>query len=396
MPCLKINGNPRMNNICKVILLAGNFPPVFGGISEHLGLIAQNFPVILSVIGMPTRDWQSFDSQQKFYIKRLPLPESWGTSASKYKYLALYYYQELRKEKNYDYILCGEAHHTLMLPAWWVHTQTGIPFGVFTYGAEMLRHQKQVTRFLFNPLLCAAQNVFPDSQRAGEISKDIGVTPDKIHVVNPNVNIERLNGNIAPDVIQKKFGLQGKKCILSMGRLVERKGQDMMIRALPEILNKIPNVHYIIAGRGSYEVQLRKLAKDLSVESHITFTGYVSDDDLGSYYALCDVFAMISREIPEKGDIEGFGIVYLEANLFGKPVVAGRSGGVSDAVLDGQTGLMVDPDNPLDVANAVTRLLLDPALARQLGEAGRARVLEEFSGQSAVQKLHNAMAQRLH
>ena len=385
-----------MNNICKVILLAGNFPPVVGGISEHLGLIAQNFPVILSVIGMPTRDWQSFDSQQKFYIKRLPLPESWDTSASKYKYLALYYYQELRKEKNYDYILCGEAHHTLMLPAWWVHTQTGIPFGVFTYGAEMLRHQKQVTRFLFNPLLCAAQNVFPDSERAGEITQDIGVKPDKIQVVHPCVNIERLNGKIAPEAIRVKFGLREKRCILSVGRLVDRKGHDMVIRALPQILNKIPNAHYVIAGRGPHETQLRKLVKDLNVEPQVTFAGYVSDGELGSYYALCDVFTMISREIPEKGDVEGFGIVYLEANLFGKPVVAGRSGGVPDAVLDGQTGLMVDPDNPLDVANALIRLLLDPVLAHRLGEAGRARVLEEFSGQSAVQKLHDVMAQRLH
>lgn len=377
-----------MNNIRKVILLTGNFPPIVGGISEHLGLIAKHFPVrFLNVIGLPTRDWQFFDSQQKFSVKRLSLPDSWGTSSAKFKYLAPYYYLELLKEKNYDYILCGEAHHTLMLPAWLVQKQTGIPFGVFTYGADMLRHQKQITRFLFNPLLCAAQNVFPDSQRAGEISKDIGVMPDKIHIVHPSVNIERLNRNIAPNVIREKFDLQGKKCILSVGRLVERKGYDIMIRALPEILKKTPSAHYIIVGRGEQEIHLRKLAKDLNVTSHITFAGYISDDDLGSYYALCDVFAMISREISEKSNIEGFGIVYLEANLFGKPVVAGRSGGVEDAVVHGKTGLLVDPHSPVEVSEALLSLLNNPELAQRLGDAGRTRVLNDFTSEAGAQKV---------
>jgi phosphatidyl-myo-inositol dimannoside synthase len=380
----------------KVVLLTGNFPPEAGGISEHLGILAKCLPQELLVIGLPLEGWQAYDAQQNYRIKRLSIPGGWNTLSSKYKYLAPLYYKELRKEINCEYILCGEAHHTLMLPAWFVQKQLGIPYGVFTYGKEMLHRQKDGSRFLFNPLLRAAQNVFPDSQRAGEIARDIGVQSDKLHIIHPSVKIERVNKSANPDLVRQKFGLQGKKIVLSVGRLVERKGQDMLIRALPGIIAKVPDVHYLIAGRGPYETQLKTLARNMNIDSHITFAGFVPENDLGSYYASCDVFAMISREIPEEGDIEGFGIVYLEANLLGKAVVAGRSGGVSDAVLDGQTGLLVDPESSSEVAGAIIKLLSDPALANRFGEAGRVRALNEFSGRSAAQKLCSVITQKQH
>jgi phosphatidyl-myo-inositol dimannoside synthase len=378
----------------RVVLLTGNFPPEAGGISEHLGILAKSLLQDVLVIGLPLEGWQAYDAQQNYHIKRLSIPGGWNTQSSKYKYLAPYFYWELRKEKNYDYVLCGEAHHTLMLPAWLAQKRFGIPYGVFTYGKEMLHRQKDGSRFLFNPLLRAAQNVFPDSQRAGKIAMDIGVQSEKLHIIHPSVNVERVNRSADPDLVRQKFGLQGKKIILSVGRLVERKGQDMLIRALPGIIAKVPDVHYLIAGRGPYETQLKTLARNMNADSYITFAGFVPENDLGSYYASCDVFAMISREIPEEGEIEGFGIVYLEANLFGKVVVAGRSGGVSDAVLDGQTGLMVDPESPFEVADTIIKLLSDPALANRFGEAGRARVLNDFSGRSAAQKLCSVITQK--
>jgi phosphatidyl-myo-inositol dimannoside synthase len=380
----------------RVVLLTGNFPPEAGGISEHLGILAKFLPQELLVIGLPLEGWQAFDTQQQYRIKRLSLPGGWNTLSSKYKYLAPFYYKELQKEKNCEYILCGEAHHTLMLPAWWTQKRLGIPYGVFTYGKEMLHRQQDGSRFLFNPLLRTAQNVFPDSQRAGEIARDIGVQSDKLHIIHPSVNIERVNRSADSALVRQKFGLQGKKIVLSVGRLVERKGQDMLIRALPGIIAKVPDVHYLIAGRGPYETQLKTLARNMNIDSHITFAGFVPENDLGSYYASCDVFAMISREILEEGDIEGFGIVYLEANLLGKAVVAGRSGGVSDAVLDGQTGLLVDPESPSEVASAIIKLLSDPALANRFGEAGRARALNDFSGRSAAQKLCSVITQKQH
>jgi len=381
----------------KIIFLAHDFPPTKGGISSFLYELVRHLPPKdVVVIGLPTPGWEAFDAKQDFKIIRLRIPSTWSASSAQFKFLAPYYYKELVKIIGTGYILCGTAHHSMMLPSWLLKATRNIPFGVFGYGLDLLRPQKRIYKPIFNLLVKSADAVFVISRRTSNIAMDIvGAKPEKIHTIHPPVNLD-LSRKVSPDAIRSALCLENKKCILSVGNLVERKGHDMVIRALPEIINKVPNVHYIVIGRGSNENHLRKLARDLNIESYITFAGFIPDDDLGSYYALCDVFVMISREIPEKGDIEGFGIVYLEANLFGKPVVAGRSGGVSDAVLNGQTGLMVNPNDPMDVANTVTRLLLDPDLAHRLGAMGRSRVLEEFLGQSAVQKLQDVVVLKLH
>jgi phosphatidylinositol alpha-1,6-mannosyltransferase len=165
-----------------------------------------------------------------------------------------------------------------------------------------------------------------------------------------------------------------------------------MIEALPLVLEAFPKTTYLIVGEGPQGSHLRTLVKTLGLEDNVIFVGQVKEDELGAYYAACDVFAMVSRDIPEKGDVEGFGIVYLEANLFGKPVVAGRSGGVPDAVLNEQTGLLVNPHDPQEVASAIVRLLRDPELAERLGTNGRNRVRDEFTGSAAADKLLRALA----
>jgi phosphatidylinositol alpha-1,6-mannosyltransferase len=244
---------------------------------------------------------------------------------------------------------------------------------------------------LFNALLRAAQVVFAISQGTANTAVDLGVTPERIRVIHPAVNPALATSKTPPKTVRQRHGLQGKKCILTVGRLVERKGFDTVIRALPAILEVVPEAHYLIVGRGPVESGLKHLAADLGLEQHITFVGYVPDNELAAYYQTSDLFVMISREIPGKGDVEGFGIVYLEANLLGKPVVAGRSGGVADAVMDEETGLLVNPCDLGEVSAAVTRLLSDPALAHRMGETGRARVLSDFTGATAARRVLNAL-----
>src|SRR5262249_14775190 len=130
--------------------------------------------------------------------------------------------------------------------------------------------------------------------------------------------------------------------ILTVGSLVERKGQDMIIRALPLIANAVPGVSYLIVGDGPYKANLKTLVTSMGLQDRVVFTGRVSDEELPEFYALSDVFAMPSRACLDSNDVEGFGMVFLEAGATGKPVVAGRSGGIEDAVVDGVTGLLVD------------------------------------------------------
>jgi phosphatidylinositol alpha-1,6-mannosyltransferase len=177
---------------------------------------------------------------------------------------------------------------------------------------------------------------------------------------------------------QKLLGDRHKdKVILSVGNLVPRKGHDMVIRALPRVRQVVPEVTYLIVGEGSYGVQLENLATALGVRDRVIFAG-PSAEDLPDIYALADVFVMVSREQLQSCDVEGFGLVFLEASACAKPVVGGRSGGIPDAIVDGVTGLLVNPHDPEDIANALARFLSDTDLATRFGQQGRSRVVKYF------------------
>ena len=169
----------------------------------------------------------------------------------------------------------------------------------------------------------------------------------------------------------------------------------MVIRALPYLLQTVPDVRYIIVGSGP-QATLDHLARELRVRDRVIFAGLVPDDDLPAIYALCDLFVMPSRQNLAQQSVEGFGLVYLEANACGKAVVGGRSGGVGDAVQDGVTGLLVDPHDPKDIANAVGILLTNRELARQLGEQGRSRVVKDFTWDTVGKRIQGILDSIVH
>jgi phosphatidylinositol alpha-1,6-mannosyltransferase len=179
------------------------------------------------------------------------------------------------------------------------------------------------------------------------------------------------------------------KVILTVGRLVERKGHEFVLKALPLIAERYPQLKYLIIGKGPMEKKLRNIVERKKLSDVVEFHGEV--DNIADFYGNCDVFIMPSRFIEKKGDVEGFGLVFLEANFFGKPVIAGNSGGISDAVIDGETGILVNPENPKEIADAVLKLFDDPKLARKLGEQGRKRVLEEFTWDRAAEIIERTM-----
>jgi len=205
-----------------------------------------------------------------------------------------------------------------------------------------------------------------------------GVPAEHVTVIRPG---PALDAQMESDASREEMGprLDGR-ILLSVSRLVDRyKGHDMVIRALPLILAKVPDVRYVIVGDGWLRPDLERLAVSLGVQDAVIFAGEVSDAALDAWYRRCDVFILASRESGVDGGSEGYGIVFVEANLRGKPVIGGRSGGIPDAVLDGVTGLLVNPSDVGEVADAVVQLLNDPTLAARLGDEGRRRALEELS-----------------
>ena len=183
-----------------------------------------------------------------------------------------------------------------------------------------------------------------------------------------------------PDSIQKRItlGLENKKIIISVGRLVHRKGQDKLIEAMPTILQSVPNAHLLLVGEGPYRSHLEKLANNLSLNESITFLGRILYDKLPNYLSAADVFVMPSRSRFFGLEVEGLGIVYLEASACGIPVVAGNSGGAPDAVLEGVTGLCVDGTNVNHIAQAVIEICSDAKRASQMGAAGRNWMVDKW------------------
>ena len=159
--------------------------------------------------------------------------------------------------------------------------------------------------------------------------------------------------------------------VVCVSRLVPRKGQDMLIRAMPAIRQRVPGAALVIVGGGPYRTSLRRLAHNFGVAEHVVFTDGVPGDELPAHHAMADVFAMPCRTRGAGLDVEGLGIVYLEASATGVPVVAGRSGGAPETVRDGETGVVVDGWDVGAIAASVGDLLADPDRAARMGEAGR-------------------------
>lgn len=183
-----------------------------------------------------------------------------------------------------------------------------------------------------------------------------------------------------PDAMAKriKLGLENKKIIISVGRLVHRKGQDKLIEAMPIIIKKIPNAHLLLVGEGPYRGHLEKLVTKLNLQENITFVGRILYDKLPTYLSAADLFAMPSRSRFFGLEVEGLGIVYLEASACGIPVVAGNSGGAPDAVLEGITGLCVDGTNVEQIASAVTEICSDAQRASEMGANGRNWIVDQW------------------
>jgi phosphatidylinositol alpha-1,6-mannosyltransferase len=195
------------------------------------------------------------------------------------------------------------------------------------------------------------------------------VPAEKITLIHNGVDTEKFTpGEKSADLVDR-HNLQGKKIILTVGRLVPRKGLDTVIRSLPTIIRKAPDTHYLIVGDGEYRPTLERLVKEFGLASYVTFTGRVAENELIDYYRLCDVFAMPNREMPN-GDTEGFGLVFLEANACGKAVVAGRAGGAVEAVRAGRNGLVVDGWSVDNVAQSLIQLLTDDSLRQIIANRG--------------------------
>ena len=210
------------------------------------------------------------------------------------------------------------------------------------------------------------------------ISKSLSAKAQSAMVkIAPGIDVEHFIPTDASP-LRESLGLTDKKVIVSVGRLVHRKGQDHLIEAMPEILKKVPRAHLLLIGEGPYREHLQNLVHQLKLESSVTFIGRIQYQDLPMYICVGDIFAMPSRSRLMGLEVEGLGIVYLEASSCGLPVLAGDSGGAPDAVIQNETGLVVSGTDNIEIASAAVALLTNLEASQKMGTVGRQWIVDNW------------------
>lgn len=204
-----------------------------------------------------------------------------------------------------------------------------------------------------------------------------GIEEDGIEVVYNGVDIDRFKPGPKANPLLLRHNLNGKKVLMTVSRLNEYKGHEIVINLMPRLLKRIPNLAYLIVGSGRDKGLLEAQVGRLKLEEDVIFTGHADEHDLPLYYNTCDVFIMLTRERLDRAEFEGYGLAFLEANSSAKPVIGAKTGGIPDAVSDGKTGYLVDPENEGEIMGKIVLLLENKELAERLGQEGRRRIMEE-------------------
>jgi len=213
----------------------------------------------------------------------------------------------------------------------------------------------------------------------------LGLRAEKVIVLTPGVDADKIAASAGDSSeLSCSRGASQAVRLLTVGTLVRRKGHDMVLRALAHLAPRYERLGYVVVGDGPNRCALEALASELRVSDRVRFLGRLADGETYREMAKCDVFVMPCRLLKERFGEEGFGIVFLEAAALGKPVVAGRSGGAPEAVVDGDTGILVDPESVVSLAQALERLILDGDLRGRLGAAGLLRVRKSFQWTNRV------------
>ncbi len=271
------------------------------------------------------------------------------------------------------------------LVAWAVARLTFRPVVIYAHGEELTTWGRGRRRRTMRFALRHADRVIANSEFTRDELIKLDVDPERIALIYPGVDVARFRPDLPSADLGAGIGLQpGQQLLLSVGRLSRRKGFDMVVQSLPELMRQGIDARYALIGIGEDQDYLRALSHELGVGDRVHLLGHVSAEDLPRWYNACDVFAMPNREID--GDTEGFGMVFIEAAACGKPAIAGKAGGTGAAVIDGKTGHRVDGSNAAEVAATLHQVLADPGGLATLGSAALERAREEFGWDRVADK----------
>ncbi|MEM2087187.1 MAG: glycosyltransferase family 4 protein [Thermoproteota archaeon] len=362
----------------RFLLVTFDFPPSIGGIQTRVenyvkNLVRLGHEVTLVHLVEP-EEWRNYFEKTK---RKMIIEQVHGASVIRFKYLfkdtfKIFLTVARSVSGRPDVVHVFSGINLIIGNLFLVYgLLKGCKVGVSLFGKDYLASRPNPAYFL--PLLFSlllAQRIGVNSRSTMSLMPK--VFRGKARILYPGVDVETLKQAVGELTGQGEGGT-----ILFVGRMVRRKGPDLLLKAFSTLLKEHPDARLVMVGDGPFLSSLKDLARQLKLEDRVEFTGALRGKALYSKYAECDVFAMPSRQTAT--DVEGFGMVFLEAGFFGKPSVGTRTGGIPEAVLDGETGILV-PQNDADaLRDALTLLLKDKELARRLGEKARERVLSEFT-----------------
>jgi phosphatidyl-myo-inositol dimannoside synthase len=367
-------------------VITNDFPPRVGGVQQYVFNLVQNLPSDrVAVLAPNWPGWREHDAALGYPVHRFPPTFLWPT-------------RELARRAR---IAAAEAEAEIVLLGHGLPlgllgpglARDGNPYVVLTHGTEYWFSLLPGTAEALYRATALASRVLAISRFTGRVVRTAVSDRVPVSLLPPGVDTEWFRPDIDGEPIRRRYGLSDRPVVACVSRLVSRKGQDTLIRAMPTLRRRIPDALLLIVGDGPDRERLRALAGSEAPPGSVVFAGQVDDADLPSLYAAADVFAMPCRSRLAGLEVEGFGIVFLEAAASGVPAVAGDSGGAAEAVVDGETGLVVDGRHVGAVAEAVAALLLDPVRAQAMGKAARARVERLFSWPRLAARLRTWLAE---
>lgn len=354
----------------KVLVVTDKFAPHRGGTAVVWEKWCQHWPAeSLTVIAPLTPKCKEFDASVDYRVVRV-----WYPDIPKIRIpllcLLLFLRALIECVINRPVLIhCGQVFETG--PVGLVARKLyGIPYAIHTYGEELLMARRSSwLHKLVSLVLREAHFVTSISDYSANLLSDFGYRRECI-MVHPGVDSTHYSSGPAGSSLQDTYAIPPGPKLVTVGRLMERKGHARVIKLMATLLRSFPDLRYIIVGVGPFEAELKRLVSEMGLDHVVHFLGLVNDAALPTILRECTVFVH-PNGVSRKGDTEGFGIVFLEAAATGLPVVGGDSGGVRDAVLDKQNGLLVDPESQEELLEALTLLLSSPDLRSSMGEAGR-------------------------
>lgn len=364
------------------LLISEIFPPLHGGSGRWFWEIYRRLPREHFYIAAGEHPHEAtFDRTHDLRLSRVPLHlKAWGLRSLRglAGYIGLF--RKLRPllvEENVHALHCGRC-----LPegfvAWLLSLWTGIPYLVYVHGEDVTTAAtSRELSWMVRRVLGRAKLVIANSRSTQAILREEWkVPPEKLRLLYPGVDTRRFTPVQRDPAVRLELGWDGRKVILTVGRLQRRKGHDRLIEALVQVKKEIPNILYAIVGDGEERGYLEGLIDKYKVRDQVRFMGEISDDGLIRCYQQCDLFALPNRR--EGADIEGFGMVLLEAQACGRPVLAGDSGGTAETMRPGETGVVVPCEQAEPLARALIKLLQESPRLDAMGAAGRRWVVERF------------------